>query len=240
MNHITEHTTRCIYIVEDDPDIAKIIKSVLSDFGFMPIICQNAAELYRRLRNKTPDLCIVDLGLPDADGMEVVKNLQETIQCGVIILTGRGYIGDKIMGLELGADDYIVKPFEPRELVARVRSILRRKFSTSQDNAQTSEPICFSGWSFYPKTNLLRGENGQEWSLSTSEAQLLRVFLHKPNRILTREQLLGERDISPFDRSIDVRISRLRRKIELDPQNPKLIRTVYGAGYLFTVEIGTI
>lgn len=233
-----ESLGKCIFVVEDDGDVARIIRTVLQDFGFEPVMCRTAAELYRQLKTREPDLCIVDLGLPDADGMEIVKELQAKHDCGIVILTGRGYVSDRIMGLELGADDYVVKPFEPRELVARVRSILRRsRKSAAQDNARLTGIAHFKGWHFNVSSNMLVADDGTEWNLSTAEAQLLTIFLERPNRILTREQLLGERDISPFDRSIDVRISRLRRKLEPDPLNPKIIRTVYGAGYLFALEV---
>lgn len=227
-----------IFIVEDDPDVARIIRTVLQDFGFDSQWCASGQELFRQLKNRRPELCIVDLGLPDMDGMEIVRELQARHDCAVLILSGRGYLGDRVMGLELGADDYVVKPFEPRELVARVKSILRRCQGRNQV-AQMEQTVSarFAGWIFNAASNTLSGADGESSVLSTAEAQLLRVFLERPNRILTREQLLGERDLSPFDRSIDVRISRLRRRIETDAQNPKLIKTVYGAGYLFSAEV---
>lgn len=229
---------KCIYVVEDDADVARVIRAALRDFGFDITECRTAAELFRQIDSHAPDLCIVDLGLPDMDGMEVVRRLQERHDCGILILTGRGYVGDRIMGLELGADDYVAKPFDPRELVARVRSILRRTASLSVTKTDDqSRTALFAGWRFNTGNNVLHADDGRESTLSTAEAQLLKAFLARPNRILTREQLLDERDISPFDRSIDVRISRLRRKLEADPQNPKLIRTVYGAGYLFSADV---
>ncbi|HJV53882.1 MAG TPA: response regulator transcription factor [Noviherbaspirillum sp.] len=228
---------KCIYVVEDDADVARVIRGALQDFGFDITVCRTASDLLRRMERRAADLCIVDLGLPDMDGMDVVRQLQERHACGILILTGRGYVGDRVMGLELGADDYVAKPFDPRELVARVRSILRRTAS-SADAQQRAGTARFAGWRFNTGNNVLRAADGTEWTLSTAEAQLLKAFLAHPNRILSREQLLDERDISPFDRSIDVRISRLRRKLEADPQHPTLIRTVYGAGYLFAAEVG--
>ena len=172
------------------------------------------------------------------DGMELVRALRSDGRCGVLILTGRGDTIDRVMGLELGADDYMVKPFEPRELIARVRSILRR--CTAPRDATPLPPATvaeFAGWRFAPGSNTLSSADGESSTLSTAEAQLLKTMLQHPNRILTREQLMGERNLSSFDRSIDVRISRLRRKLEDDPQNPKLIKTVYGAGYLFACAV---
>ncbi|MDZ7856196.1 response regulator transcription factor [Sphaerotilus sp.] len=231
--------TARIFIVEDNPEVARLLNTVLRDFGFDTDICRNAAELRQRLRVGKPDLCIIDLGLPDADGMDLVQEIQRRHDCGLLILTGRAYLGDRVMGLELGADDYVTKPFEPRELVARVRSILRRRGGAGplpHDEHRPAEAH-FSGWVFHPDTNTLRGSDQQEWTLSSGEAKLLCTFLQRPNRILAREQICGDPDLSPLDRSIDVRISRLRRKLEVDAQNPKLIRTVYGAGYLFASEV---
>lgn len=234
----SEMRGKYILIVEDDADIARLIRSTLEDFGFETLLCSSAAELFRHIARRVPDLCIVDLGLPDMDGMDVVRQLQAEHDCGILILTGRGYVGDRVMGLELGADDYVAKPFDPRELVARVRSILRRFSSVSRAGTRSEADVALFGeWNFNTSNNILSSHDGREWTLSTAEAQLLKVFLARPNRILTREQLLCEREVSPFDRSIDVRISRLRRKLEVDVQNPKLIRTVYGAGYLFSAEV---
>lgn len=225
-----------IYVIEDDAEVARIVTRVLLDFGFTSEWFRTSADVLRRLRTETPDLCICDLGLPDIDGLELVRHLRSQVGCGVLILTGRGYTADRVMGLEQGADDYIVKPFEPRELIARIRSILRR-CEKGRGPAGSRQSAVFSGWTFACATNTLRAPNGDTHDLSTAEAHLLRLFLDQPNRILTREQLLGERDLSPFDRSIDVRISRLRRKIEGDPDSPRLIKTVYGAGYLFSSTV---
>ena len=227
-----------IYLVEDEPEIARIVGKVLADFGYAAEWFRTGADLMRRVKASPPDLCIVDLGLPDIDGMDLIRQLRGDYACGVLILTGRGYTADRVMGLELGADDYIVKPFEPRELIARIRSILRRCERHPDKTPPAGRKIAeFSGWRFDADNNALHAPNAEEFNLSTAEAQLLQLFLERPNRILTREQLLGERDISPFDRSIDVRISRLRRKLETDPHNPKIIKTVYGAGYLFSTTV---
>ena len=229
---------RCIYILDDDPDLCRLVSGTLREFGFQTYECASAAALRTLLLWRVPDLCIVDLGLPDADGLDVVRELQARYDCGVMVLTGRGYLSDRVMGLELGADDYIVKPFEPRELVARVRSILRRHEKTSNPQASDHSQIAeFSGWRFLVDSNTLTSPSGQEWTLSSGEAQMLLAFLTRPNRILDREQLCGERDLSALDRSVDVRVSRLRRKLESDPDHPKTIRTVYGAGYLLAVEV---
>jgi DNA-binding response OmpR family regulator len=144
-----------------------------------------------------------------------------------------------VLGLELGADDYLVKPFEPRELVARVRSILRRyqRAAAPEPGGTDRSVAVFGPWRFDSSRHSLIRADGSETSLSAAEAVLLLALVRRPNRILSREQLLGERDVDPFDRSIDVRISRLRRKLDDDPHSPKLIKTVYGAGYLFSAQV---
>ena len=232
-------TRPLIFLVEDEEGIARLLALTLQEYGFDAQWDRRGADLLKRLETSEPRLCIVDLGLPDMDGLEVVRAIRAKSRCGVLILTGRGHAVDRVMGLELGADDYVVKPFEPRELVARVRSILRRCAPEPVSTAPTAgnRVAEFAGWRFEAASNRLTSPEGQEHDLSTAEAQLLAGFLERPNRILTRDQLMGERDVSPFDRSIDVRISRLRRKLEPDPQNPKLIRTVYGAGYLLATNV---
>ena len=232
-------TRPLIFLVEDDEGIARLLALTLQEYGFDAHWEKTGGELLKRLETTEPRLCIVDLGLPDMDGLEVVRAIRAKSRCGVLILTGRGHAVDRVMGLELGADDYVVKPFEPRELIARVRSILRRCAPEPMAAPPTgSNRVAeFAGWRFEAATNRLTSPAGEEHDLSTAEALLLLGFLERPNRIQTREQLMGERDVSPFDRSIDVRISRLRRKLEPDPQNPKLIRTVYGAGYLLAAAV---
>lgn len=227
-----------IFLVEDDEGIARLLILTLQEYGFEVHWERRGADLLDNLARFDPKLCIVDLGLPDMDGMEVVRGIRRIrSRCGVLILTGRGHAVDRVMGLELGADDYMVKPFEARELVARVRSILRRCVPEAESPSTGSAVAEFAGWRFEKATNRLVSPDGQEHDLSTAEAQLLCGFLENPNRILNREQLLCTKDLAPFDRSIDVRISRLRRKLEADPQNPKLIRTVYGAGYLLAAVV---
>jgi len=225
---------KLIAIVEDDPDIAKIIEQVLADFGFRTVWCRSAGDLLRRLRTLAPDLCIIDLGLPDMDGIEVMQRVRAQSGCGIMILTGRAHVSDRVMGLELGADDYVLKPFEPRELVARVRSIVRRREGGETPARQIAE---FAGWRFNLANNTLTAPNGDAHALSTSESELLKAFVNNPNRILQREKLMGTRDLAPNDRAIDVRISRLRRKLEPDPLSPAFIKTVYGAGYLFLATV---
>ncbi|GAB2181543.1 response regulator transcription factor [Denitratisoma sp. agr-D3] len=226
---------RLIALAEDDPLVARTLGQVLGEFGFRHKWFRTGTDLLRHIPQIQPALCIVDLGLPDRDGLDVVKEIQQHHDCGVLILTGRGIVSDKVLGLELGADDYMVKPFEPRELVARVRSILRRY--DRSEKSDSPKLASFAGWRFNPASFSLVSPDGSEDFLGTAEARLLLLLLEKPNRILTREQLAGTSDLSPLDRSIDVRVSRLRKRLGDDPHEPKLIKTVYGAGYLMAASV---
>ena len=226
---------RLIALAEDDPLVARTLGQVLGEFGFKHKWYRTGSELLRQIPQVRPALCIVDLGLPDRDGLDVVREIQQNYDCGVLILTGRGIVSDQVLGLELGADDYMVKPFEPRELVARIRSILRRY--DRSEKTEGGKLAHFEGWRFNPASFSLVGPDGKEDFLGTAEARLLLLLLEKPNRILTREQLAGTSDLSPMDRSIDVRVSRLRKRLGDDPHEPKLIKTVYGAGYLMAVSV---
>jgi two-component system, OmpR family, response regulator len=227
-----------IYLVEDDHEVAQVVVRVLQEFDFLVEWFRDGSSVLRKLRVEQPDLCILDLGLPDMDGTTLIRELVARGHCGVLVLTGRGHSFDRVMGLELGSDDYVVKPFEPRELVARVRSILRRSASGVRANEHgTRRCAGFLGWTLDCAAHTLTAPDGTPHLLSTAEAQVLRAFVERPHQILTREQLLGQRELSPLDRSIDVRISRIRRKIEADPQNPTVIKTVYGAGYMFAAHV---
>jgi DNA-binding response OmpR family regulator len=227
-----------IFVVEDDIGVAQLVVRMLESFQFQVRRFGDGGSALHHIRAEHPALCVVDLGLPDMDGIELVRQIGQISSCGVLILTGRDHPVDRVMGLELGGDDYITKPFDPRELVARVRSILRRR--QPQDplpDARQRRYARFLDWSWDCAANTLRDPAGEEHVLGNAESRVLKAFLERPHQILTREQLLGQRDLSPMDRSIDVRISRIRRKLEPDPQNPKIIKTVYGAGYMFTAAV---
>jgi len=226
-----------IFVVEDEADIARLIVGTLAEYGFRCETFGTGRALLARAKRIQPELAILDLGLPDMDGLQVLRELQEQHPCAALILTGRDGLTDRVLGLELGADDYLVKPFEPRELVARVRSILRRYQKAATPEPGGHSAVRFAGWHFDIGRLNLVADDGREVSLSAAEAALLQTLLKRPNKILTREQLIGERELDPFDRSIDVRISRLRRKLEDDPQDPKIIKTVYGAGYLLCAAV---
>ncbi len=227
-----------IYVVEDDIGVAQLLVRTLESFQFQVLRFGDGGSALRHVRSEPPALCIVDLGLPDMDGIELVRQIGQHSSCGVLILTGRDHPVDRVLGLELGGDDYVVKPFDARELVARVRSILRRRQpAAAVADGQRRRHARFLDWSWDCAANTLRAPDGVEHVLGNAESRVLKAFLERPHQILTREQLLGQRDLSPLDRSIDVRISRIRRKLEADPQNPKVIKTVYGAGYMFTAAV---
>ena len=227
-----------VFLVEDDPAVSKLVLAALTEFGFSCEGFQTGASVLRRMQTEKPDLCIVDLGLPDMDGIDLMRRITAQSNAGVLILTGRGHTADRVMGLELGGDDYMTKPFESRELVARVRSILRRRMAApGATGGRQRRYASFLGWRIDCAANILRAPDGTEHLLGTAETQVLRCFVERPHQILTREQLMGARDLLPTDRSIDVRISRLRRKIENDPHDPTIIKTVYGAGYMFAANV---
>lgn len=192
------------------------------------------------MKKQSPDLCLIDLSLPDGDGMSLLQEASYLGALPKIVVSGRGNVTDRVVGLEIGADDYVVKPFEPRELVARVRAVLRRHSSSSARNLQTiGQNVEFGEWIADFNACTLTHTDGSIETLSASEASLLKVFVESAGRVLSRDQLLdstvGHHE-GPFDRSMDARISRLRKKLRDDPKTPRLIRTVYGAGYVFSTS----
>ncbi len=230
-----------IYLLEDDLDIARLIERTLSQQGYALRKFRRLAEFEREVRRQLPDLCLIDLSLPDGDGLGLLGSGLLPRSVPRVVVTGRGSVTDKVIGLEIGADDYITKPFEPRELVARVRAVLRRgTLAREESEAAAHAHARFGGWVANLTACTLVGPAGQQVALSSSETSLLGAFLNAPNRVLSRAQLLdatrGRAD-EPFDRSIDARVCRLRRKLEDDSHTPELIRTVYGAGYILTSDV---
>lgn len=232
-------TCKLVYVVDDEADICKLVCAELERYGYRAQAFRTGALAFHALKQQIPDVCIVDLGLPDMDGLVLVRHLMEHHDTGVIILSGRGSTIDKVLGLELGADDYISKPFDPRELVARTHSILRRmeKMARALINP---DPVLrqarFDAWTFDPSTLTLSHADGHREVLSAAETGLLLKLLESPRQVLSRDQLMKERD-DAFDRCIDVRMSRIRKKLELNTQAPRLIKTVYGVGYMFMPEV---
>jgi len=228
-----------ITVLDDTREIRDLLSQTLEKEGFATRTYARAADFERDMRSLKPEVCIIDLGLPDRDGLTVVNTLASNSGAAVLIISGRSNTQDKIVGLELGADDYITKPFEVAEVVARVKALLRRKRPT--EDASLGKVIRFNGWTADLEQHLLTSDTGKVERLSFAEGQVLRVFLSKPNRLITRDQILDELsngESDNFDRTIDVRISRLRAKLHDDPNNPKIIKTIYGAGYIFIAQLG--
>lgn len=227
-----------IAILDDEPEIRRLLSQALNDAGFRTQSFARATEFEAALRRITPDACLIDLGLPDRDGLALVHRLATESGATIIIISGRAQVQDRVTGLELGADDYIIKPFETAEVVARIRARLRRPMQTQSRSGQT---VSFAGWIADFDRYVLTSPGGQDIPLSHAEAEVLRLFTDNPRRLITRTQMLetlGGAAGDSFDRAMDVRISRLRTKLGEDPKNPRLIKTIYGAGYIFLSEIG--
>lgn len=224
-----------VYLLEDDKDIASLIVRALGQQGIEVMSFRRLVEFQREIARRMPDLALIDLSLPDGDGLSVVASLPAGVPR--IVVTGRGHLTDRIVGLEIGADDYIVKPFEPRELAARVRAVLRRsRIAGSSPQHEPARIIRFGDWVADLEGCTLAHSDGEIVKLSAAEASLLGALAESPGRVLSRAQLLDAtagRSEEPFDRSMDARISRLRKKLRDDPYSPQIIRTVYGAGYVF-------
>lgn len=229
--------TPVIAILDDEPEIRRLLSSALEEAGFRTHSFARASEFEAALRRITPDACLIDLGLPDRDGLALVHRLATESGAAIIIISGRAQVQDRVAGLELGADDYVIKPFEPVEVVARIRARLRRPVQPASHHPQT---VAFSGWTADFDRYLLIAPDGAEIPLSHAEAEVLRMFTDAPRRLITRTQMLdtlGGSAGDSFDRAMDVRISRLRTKLREDPRNPQLIKTIYGAGYIFLAEV---
>lgn len=225
-----------VTILDDEPAIRAMLATALQEAGFRTMSFARATEFEAALRQSAPDVCLVDLGLPDRDGLTLVHRLALESGAAVIIISGRAQVQDRVTGLELGADDYIIKPFDPAEVVARIRARLRKRAPTSA----ASETARFEGWTAHFDRYTLEDDEGTETAFSHAEGEVLRLFLESPRRLISRghmQEALGGAAGESFDRAMDVRISRLRTKLREDPRNPRLIKTVYGAGYIFLGEV---
>ncbi|MFO6466019.1 response regulator transcription factor [Jannaschia sp. KMU-145] len=226
--------TARIAILDDDPQVRALLSEAIAEAGMEVRSYARADAFEAALRQSTPDVCLVDLGLPDRDGLAVVSRLALEGGAVIIIISGRGQVQDRITGLELGADDYVVKPFEPAEIVARIRARLRKAPAPTQARVAAFGPFTADFDRF-----VLTGPEGER-PISQAEAEILRLFLDRPRRLLTRAEMqdaLGGAAGDSFDRAMDVRISRLRAKLGEDPKDPALIKTIYGAGYIFLGEV---
>ncbi|PZP93898.1 MAG: DNA-binding response regulator [Variovorax paradoxus] len=238
-------------VLDDEADITTLLARYLAGHGFRVSQLHDGPALMALMAEDPADLVLLDLGLPGEDGFSIARQLRERWRCGLVIVTGRGDPGDKVVGLEVGADDYVTKPFDLRELVARVKAVLRRTQElqerlgpASQPAALTSdtaaETLCFEGWRLNTASRTLLHPRGHEVFLTSGEFELLCVFARRPGRVLSRDVLMTHtrgREAGPFDRTVDVQVGRLRGKMESDRESPQIIKSVRGAGYIFVPAV---
>ncbi len=233
-----------ILLVDDEPTLREPLAEYLTGQGFEVSEAQSAAAARSLLTRMTPDLVLLDIMMPGEDGLSLSRHLVETRKLPVIFLTARGEPTDRIIGLELGADDYIVKPFEPRELVARIRTVLRRVGRGAFPAAESEDWLyTFEGWALDPLKRKLSDPEGVTVPISTAEFRMLRAFLENPRKVMDRDRLLDlvqGRTAHLFDRAVDNQVSRLRRKIEVDSRDPQLIQTVRGGGYRLAATVNRL
>jgi two-component system, OmpR family, response regulator len=233
-----------VLVVDDDPTIRELVSEYLGKNELKVTAVADGRSMQEVLADQVVDLVVLDLKLRGEDGMALARRLRDDSEIPIVMLTGRSEEADRVMGLELGADDYLTKPFSTRELLARIRTILRRRHAeVRQGKPEGIRAYRFDGWELNLNMRRLTGRDGRLVPLSNGEFSLLVVLLGAPSRILSRDQLLGLSRLhndEVFNRSVDVQIMRLRRKIEPDPAQPRYIRTERGAGYLFGVPVETV
>ncbi|MDO8299527.1 response regulator [Lacisediminimonas sp.] len=235
-------TTATILVVDDDREIRTLLGDYLDTNGYRALLAADGIEMNRAIDTQHVDLVVLDLNLPGEDGLSLCRRLRSASDLAVIMLTARDQPLDRILGLEMGADDYLPKPFEPRELLARIRSVLRRTQGPGNRNDAPSaqQSLLFNGWALDLVARHLQTPQGTIVMLSGAEFRLLKVLLERPNRVLTRDQLLNltqGRDADPFDRSIDIQVSRLRQKLGDDARSPAIIKTVRNGGYVLAANV---
>ncbi|WP_199710586.1 response regulator [Noviherbaspirillum cavernae] len=230
-----------ILIVDDDPEISTLLAEYLEKNGYRATTAGDGKAMWKALDETRIDLIVLDLNLPGEDGLTLCRNLRVHSSIPVVMLTARGEPVDRILGLEMGADDYLPKPFEPRELFARIRSVLRRTHALPPNlQSPDAQQMLFAGWTMDFTARHLINPDGVVVALSGAEFRLLKVFLDHANRVLSRDQLLNftqGRDADPFDRSIDLQISRLRQKLGEDARSPQIIKTVRNEGYVLATVV---
>ncbi|WP_279500592.1 response regulator [Aeromonas veronii] len=230
-----------ILVVDDHSEIRDLLKRFLEQHGLRVSCARDGKEMKRLLEEREFDLLVLDLMMPGEDGLTLCRELRVKSNLPIIMLTAMGEETDRIIGLEMGADDYLAKPFNPRELLARIKAVMRRTQADTQPAAETlTQDLRFDRWLLDVNRRELVDEDGVGLSLSTAEFDLLKVFLERPQRVLSRDQLLDlarGREAVAFDRAIDTLVSRLRRKLERDPKNPELIKTIWGGGYMFSADV---
>lgn len=230
-----------ILVVDDHSEIRDLLKRFLEQHGLRVSCARDGKEMKRLLEEREFDLLVLDLMMPGEDGLTLCRELRAKSSLPIIMLTAMGEETDRIIGLEMGADDYLAKPFNPRELLARIKAVMRRTQADNQPATETlTRDLRFDRWLLDINRRELVDEDGVGLSLSTAEFDLLKVFLERPQRVLSRDQLLDlarGREAVAFDRAIDTLVSRLRRKLERDPKNPELIKTIWGGGYMFSADV---
>ncbi|MGY3946302.1 DNA-binding response regulator [Aeromonas allosaccharophila] len=230
-----------ILVVDDHSEIRDLLKRFLEQHGLRVSCARDGKEMKRLLEEREFDLLVLDLMMPGEDGLTLCRELRVKSNLPIIMLTAMGEETDRIIGLEMGADDYLAKPFNPRELLARIKAVMRRTQAETPPAAETlTRDLRFDRWLLDVNRRELVDEDGVGLSLSTAEFDLLKVFLERPQRVLSRDQLLDlarGREAVAFDRAIDTLVSRLRRKLERDPKNPELIKTIWGGGYMFSADV---
>jgi len=234
-----------VLVVEDDDDVRNVVQRSLVGAGFKVTALPDGSRVQNILASGNIDVVVTDLTLPDCDGLALTRHIKEHHDVGVVILSGRSDTTDRIIGLEIGADDYIPKPFEPRELVARVRSVLRRTEGKARGtgNDTPEKVFTFSGWTLNTSSRDLRDPENSIVGLTSGEYKLLEALVTHANRVLSRDQLLdlvSSNDAPAFDRSVDVRVGRLRKKLGDDSKSPTLIKTVRNGGYIFTAKVTVV
>jgi DNA-binding response OmpR family regulator len=234
-----------VLVVDDDPGVLDLVCDYLGEHELRVSTAQSGGEMLSRFDREAVDLVLLDLKLRGEDGMQLARALRERATVPIVLLTGRSDVADRVMGLELGADDYVTKPFSPRELLARVRAVLRRYRvqATLPERENTRRAMRFAGWELNLRTRRLCAPDGRPIDLSNGEFSLLCALCRAPRRILTRDQLLSMsrlHEAEVYDRAIDVQIHRLRSKLETNPAVPTLIVTLRGAGYRFDSDVETL
>lgn len=242
---MASNTAPHILVIDDDPSIRDLIHEYLCDHDMRVSVGASGDDLFATIDREAIDLVLLDLKLPGEDGMELARRLRERATVPIVLLTGRNEEADRVMGLELGADDYVTKPFSPRELLARVRAVLRRYQvqATLPERDSTRRAFRFSGWELNLRTRRLTSPQGVVVELSNGEFSLLTALCGAPRRVLSRDQLLSMSRLHEgevYDRTIDVQVLRLRRKVEPDPGHPVLIVTERGAGYQLVSDVETL
>jgi two-component system phosphate regulon response regulator OmpR len=225
-----------ILIVDDDRSVRDSLGEYLQEHGYDVSLAADGEAMRKAFAAGAPDVVLLDLNLPGEDGLSLARWLRANQDVAIIMVTGAGEVVDRVIGLEVGADDYLAKPFDPRELRARLKSVLRRTRGAGGAAKPAGKRVKVGRCTLDLQTHQLTGASGEELPLTGMEFDLLRVFVERPNQVLSRDQLLTHtrnREWEPFDRSIDIRIARLRKKIEADPEKPKTLKTVRGAGYIF-------